>query len=175
MSRGFSFSGRIGRGEYWVWSLVATATLLGSALLWYVLDSMALSVAGALVAVAIWVPACVRRLHDRHKPGAWVLFAMVPVIGTLWSIVELGFRRGTPGLNRYGRPVEAVEVDLTASSFDTAPRLTNVMWNQPLLLGRRPETRSCPSCNGDNEATSMFCSTCGARLTVPATATLRAS
>jgi hypothetical protein len=144
-------------------------------LLWYFTDSVALSVAVAVVAVAVWLPACGRRLHDRGKPAGWVLLAVVPVVGTLWSVVELGFRRGTPGLNRYGRSVVPIDVDLSAGAFATAPgpRLTNAMWNQPLLLGRRPGTRSCPDCGG--EVTGNFCGSCGARLDAPVAVPLKAS
>lgn len=175
MSGTLSFSGRSGRKEFWAWSLVAAVLLLGSALLWYVQDSITLAVPLALVAVALWVPACVRRLHDRGKSAGWVLLAVVPLVGTLWSIVALGFRRGTPGLNTYGRPVEPIDVDLVAGAFAAAPgpRLTNAMWNQPLLLGRRSATRPCPGCGGVVSGTS--CGSCGTRLDAPVAATLKAS
>jgi Protein of unknown function (DUF805) len=162
-----------------MWTLAAAVILFGSALLWLYLESWFMVVPGVLVAVSLWVPACVRRLHDRNKPAVWVLLAVVPVIGTIWSIVELGFRRGTPGRNRYGRPVAAVDVVLPIDSFETEseslPRLRNAMWNQPLLLGRRPETRACPSCNRENDITSMFCDTCGDRLDAGMATRLQAS
>jgi len=75
----------------------------------------------------------VRRLHDRNKSAWWLLVfwaaplfllgltqwltdqtgegspaAMATVTGALaleiWAIVEIGFRRGTPGDNRFGAP-----------------------------------------------------------------------
>ena len=76
---------------------------------------------------------CVRRLHDRDRSAWWLLVfwlaplvllgvtqaltdqtgegspaAMVTVLAalalSLWSLVEIGFRRGTPGDNRFGPP-----------------------------------------------------------------------
>ena len=72
----------------------------------------------------------VRRLHDRGKTGWWVvpfvilpeivafdvnaetagssprallaLFSLVMIVLGLWGWVEIGFRRGTPGSNRFG-------------------------------------------------------------------------
>jgi len=75
----------------------------------------------------------VRRLHDRNKSAWWLLFfwagpllllgftqwlvdqtgeggsaAMIAILGALalqlWALVEIGFRRGSPGENRFGPP-----------------------------------------------------------------------
>jgi uncharacterized membrane protein YhaH (DUF805 family) len=74
----------------------------------------------------IWIGLAtgVKRLHDRNKSGWWVLlyywapgildqlarqagdsgwaFNFLSFAITIWGIVELGFRRGTPGPNPYG-------------------------------------------------------------------------
>ena len=76
---------------------------------------------------------CIRRLHDRNKSAWWlVVFWAAPLLllgaaqrlsdpsgeGSpaamaaalaavglqLWAFIEIGFRRGTPGDNRYGPP-----------------------------------------------------------------------
>lgn len=76
---------------------------------------------------------CVRRLHDRNRSGWWLmvfwaapllfvgvarelsdqsgegsfaaLLAAIAALGLqLWAFIEIGFRRGTPGDNRYGPP-----------------------------------------------------------------------
>ena len=44
----------------------------------------------------------VRRLHDRGRRPAWLLLLLVPLLGPLLAIFELGFRPGTPGENPYG-------------------------------------------------------------------------
>ncbi len=44
----------------------------------------------------------VKRYHDRNKSGWWAWLVLIPVIGWLWQLVELGFFAGTPKANRYG-------------------------------------------------------------------------
>lgn len=43
-----------------------------------------------------------KRWHDRGKSGWWTLIMLVPIIGPIWALVELGFLTGTPGPNQYG-------------------------------------------------------------------------
>jgi uncharacterized membrane protein YhaH (DUF805 family) len=47
----------------------------------------------------------IKRFHDRDKSGWWVLIGLIPIIGGLWLLIELGFLSGTPGPNRFGPPV----------------------------------------------------------------------
>jgi uncharacterized membrane protein YhaH (DUF805 family) len=60
-----------------------------------------------LFALAALIPAIlvdIKRWHDRDKSGWWMLIALVPIIGTIWFLIELGFLAGTPGSNRFGPP-----------------------------------------------------------------------
>ena len=50
----------------------------------------------------IYFAILVKRLHDRNKSAKWLLLSLVPIIGFIWVIVELGCFRGTDGANRYG-------------------------------------------------------------------------
>jgi uncharacterized membrane protein YhaH (DUF805 family) len=43
-----------------------------------------------------------KRWHDRGKSGWWTLILLIPLIGAVWALVELGFLRGTEGPNEYG-------------------------------------------------------------------------
>jgi uncharacterized membrane protein YhaH (DUF805 family) len=43
-----------------------------------------------------------KRWHDRDKSGWWTLISIVPVIGFVWILVELGCLPRTEGPNRYG-------------------------------------------------------------------------
>ena len=43
-----------------------------------------------------------KRWHDRSKSGWWTLIILIPVIGGIWALVELGFLRGAEGPNEYG-------------------------------------------------------------------------
>jgi uncharacterized membrane protein YhaH (DUF805 family) len=44
----------------------------------------------------------VRRWHDRNKSGWMVLINLIPIVGGLWSFLELGFLPGTKWVNEYG-------------------------------------------------------------------------
>lgn len=44
----------------------------------------------------------VKRWHDRDKSGFWVFITLVPLIGSIWHMVETSFLPGVPGPNRYG-------------------------------------------------------------------------
>src|SRR4029077_20551354 len=69
--------------------------------------------AGALVA---------KRLHDRGRSAAWMLAALVPLLGPLWLAVELGLRSGTPGENQHGAdPREAGTGYLVVGSDVSGP------------------------------------------------------
>jgi uncharacterized membrane protein YhaH (DUF805 family) len=64
-----------------------------------------LAIVGAVGGLAVTIPMIVvsiKRWHDRNKSGWWVLFAFVPVIGSIWVLVETGFLRGTTGANNFG-------------------------------------------------------------------------
>ncbi|MDP8997367.1 MAG: DUF805 domain-containing protein [Pseudomonadota bacterium] len=57
-----------------------------------------------LALLILWPNLCLyaKRWHDRDKSGWWTLIMFVPLIGSIWLLVELGFLRGTPGPNRFG-------------------------------------------------------------------------
>ena len=44
----------------------------------------------------------IKRFHDRNKSGVWILIIFVPLIGSLWYLIECGFLKGTTGPNNYG-------------------------------------------------------------------------
>ena len=54
--------------------------------------------------LAFWISLAVgvKRWHDRNKSGWWMLIILVPVIGSLWYLIECGFLKGTTGPNTYG-------------------------------------------------------------------------
>ena len=68
---------------------------------------MAFVVLGVMVIILVvvtWVSLAVsvKRWHDRDKSGWMVLIGFIPIIGAIWTLVELGFIRGTVGPNRFG-------------------------------------------------------------------------
>jgi uncharacterized membrane protein YhaH (DUF805 family) len=59
---------------------------------------------GILFLITLWPSLAIyaKRWHDRNKSGWWTLIMLIPVIGAIWMLIELGFLRGTEGDNGYG-------------------------------------------------------------------------
>ena len=58
---------------------------------------------GVLFFIAM-VSGFVKRLHDRGKSGWWVLLCMIPVIGTIYWVIDCGLLAGKDEDNEYGEP-----------------------------------------------------------------------
>jgi uncharacterized membrane protein YhaH (DUF805 family) len=114
----FGFQGRTNRAKFWlvavallVIEIIVLAVLCGGAMMsddpQQALASLG-PVAGIVLVIlglaATWITIAVgiKRFHDRNKSGVWILIIFVPVIGSLWYLIECGFLRGTPGPNDYG-------------------------------------------------------------------------
>jgi uncharacterized membrane protein YhaH (DUF805 family) len=100
----FTWQGRINRQRYWTFVLV----YIGLAILAGIIDRVIgseMGIVGLLLGLAMIYPGiCVgiKRWHDRDKSGWWTLIILIPIIGAIWSLVELGFLKGTEGENRFG-------------------------------------------------------------------------
>ena len=119
----FSAQGRINRGRFWFGVLLQLVGL-GVAVALFTLLRMLMpstSVDGGFKAdgieavpyllimlgfcvTMVWSGIClgVKRYHDRSKSGAWILVQFIPLIGSIWYLVEAGCLAGTPGPNRFG-------------------------------------------------------------------------
>jgi uncharacterized membrane protein YhaH (DUF805 family) len=107
----FSFSGRISRKDYWLKYAIPFVVLYAIAIAIDISngygpnnpDSAPVFTA-LFVLVMIWpsLAVSVKRWHDRGKSGWFVLINFIPIVGAIWSFVELGCLRGTPGDNVYG-------------------------------------------------------------------------
>ena len=107
----FSFRGRLPRSTFWGATLLTGAAF---AVLLVVLESLFGRQASlVLYPPFFWVMAALatRRLRDRGRRPAWLLVLLIPILGPLWALVELGLRRGTPGENRYGQDPLALQGD----------------------------------------------------------------
>lgn len=120
----FSFQGRIGRLTWWLMGLVQMVILLltfapiaialqnwadgrgigaakgaGSDLL--LLVGMGV---GLIAMMWVGLAATAKRFHDRNKSGWWMLISLVPVIGNIWLLIELGMLGPVDAGNRFGPP-----------------------------------------------------------------------
>lgn len=43
-----------------------------------------------------------RRWHDLNMSGWWFLMSLVPLVGPLYVLINVGFTKGTYGRNRFG-------------------------------------------------------------------------
>jgi uncharacterized membrane protein YhaH (DUF805 family) len=101
----FSFEGRINRAKFWAGVVVIWIVMAVLAAIAYGVDSSGFWVVYYIVAIAaIWpsLAIYIKRWHDRGKSGWWVLIVFIPLIGSLWLLIECGFLRGDDGANEYG-------------------------------------------------------------------------
>ena len=108
----FSFDGRIGRKTFWMLGLYTfLANLVIYVPLFLVGDNGGLQLVLLLVSLAFYaamafqgLATTVKRLHDRNKSGWFYLVSLIPLVGPIWLLIEVGFREGVPGANIYGEP-----------------------------------------------------------------------
>lgn len=108
----FSFSGRIGRKQFWLTSLfMLVINIVAFIPVVATFDEVTQTpgIIGLIILLAVlvfntWVSLAlyVKRFHDRDKSGWWVLISIVPIIGPIWLLVECGFLRGSIGVNQFG-------------------------------------------------------------------------
>ncbi len=109
-----SFEGRIGRSTYWlkfvlpyvVITIVLTIIDMTAGLT--IDDGMGGGGIGILSSIfsliGIWfsLAAGAKRCHDRGRSGWFQAIMLIPIIGGIWLLIELGFLKGTEGENRFG-------------------------------------------------------------------------
>ena len=119
----FSFSGRANRAKWWLGliALSVIGTIAGSIFLGGAMASLygidpqdtaaiMAAMSGVLIPsfiiglVLLWPSLALytKRWHDRGKSGWWSLIVLIPIIGGIWALIELGFLKGTVGPNPYG-------------------------------------------------------------------------
>ncbi|EFO1772625.1 DUF805 domain-containing protein [Escherichia coli] len=130
----FSFKGRIGRRDFWIWIGLWLAGML-------VLFSLAgknlldIQTAAFCLVCLLWPTAAVtvKRLHDRGRSGAWAFLMIVawmllagnwailpgvwqwevgrfvPTLILVMMLIDLGAFIGTQGENKYGKDTQDVK------------------------------------------------------------------
>lgn len=96
-----SLDGRIHRGDFWIATIVLfifNAVVLGALTAATAGAGLVLSVISIYPGIAV----AVKRCHDRGKSGWWCLLLLIPVIGFLWWLIDLGLLAGDEVKNEYG-------------------------------------------------------------------------
>lgn len=119
----FSYEGRISRKQYWVVHLpLLVFFVVGEFLFkkWEVIKVL-------FIIIFLWplLVIQIKRWHDRNKSGTWVFLNCVPLIGPLWSAIELGFFPSKNENNRFdknyrdeSRFLECVECNYSINYYD---------------------------------------------------------
>lgn len=104
-----SFEGRINRAKFWA----GVGVLIAASIVLNLIDRMlglqfgqgfgVLGTIFALISIYLALALYAKRWHDRDKSGWWSLIALVPIIGAVWLLVELGILEGTRGPNKFGQ------------------------------------------------------------------------
>lgn len=114
----FSFGGRISRKPFWIYFFCLPALEL---ILLYLLrntDAPTQKNADLIFIFVFAYPSLavqIKRWHDLNKSGGSTLINLIPYVGMIWAVIELGFIDGTHGENQYGpdplgRPAPATAV-----------------------------------------------------------------
>ncbi|MET9913977.1 DUF805 domain-containing protein [Streptomyces sp. NPDC006476] len=104
------FSGRARRKEYWMYALFVGIIYVVLSVLTVATKSSAFSILLGVFWLAILLPSLavgVRRLHDTGRSGWWLLFGIVPLVGSI-TLLVFSCLDSEPGQNKYGpNPKEA--------------------------------------------------------------------
>lgn len=134
----FSFNGRIGRQTFWIHGVLLLAGIYLVALLLDALFGAEGGLLGLITLLLIWPQLAIqaKRWHDRDKSAWWLLISLIPFVGAIWALIELGFLEGTHGPNQYGPDPSAGAISTSNRSLSTAS--TNLPVPQPDALDAKP-------------------------------------
>ncbi|MEG0025431.1 MAG: DUF805 domain-containing protein [Akkermansia sp.] len=118
MKKYATFSGRATRSEYWLfylWAIIFSVipTILGSISMGLGNEAnlsllkglgVLLMILSYLISLALFLPSfavCVRRLHDIGKSGTYILFGLIPLVGSIILLI-FACTDSQKGTNQYG-------------------------------------------------------------------------
>jgi len=129
----FSFEGRVSRSTYWLVSIIAFVVFQ---IAFMVLGRKAPFLVIVFSVPFLWVSlaVAVKRWHDLNKSGWMSLILFIPIVGAVFSLVVLGFRRGTVGKNQY--TPDSPSVTLTRSFHLGRTEVTQGQWKA--VMGTTP-------------------------------------
>jgi uncharacterized membrane protein YhaH (DUF805 family) len=121
----FSFQGRIRRLHWWlagisigvVIGIVVSVLLPMSGMAQGTPNPIFMALIGVIYLVDIYIGLALgaKRCHDRDKSAWFLAIGLIPLIGAIWLLVELGFLDGTQGPNRFGPSPKGIGEPVTAA------------------------------------------------------------
>ena len=98
----FSTKGRIRRPTYWIGTLAVTVLVYVGSILDLVIGSPGIfTIIFSLLTIWPGIAIGVKRCHDRNRSGWFLLIALIPIVGSIWLLIDLGLLKGTSGGNRF--------------------------------------------------------------------------
>ncbi len=101
----FSFQGRASRLPFWLFTLASIPVIHFGAVWLAGFADLPFRTAFDLAVAIMLLPVLAvqaKRWHDRNKSAWWILINFVPVIGSIWMLIECGALQGTRGTNAFG-------------------------------------------------------------------------
>ena len=121
----FSFQGRIRRLHWWlagisvgvVIGIVVSVLMPMSGMAQGTPNPIFMALIGIIYLVDIYLGLALgaKRCHDRDKSAWFLAIGLIPLIGAIWLLVELGFLDGTQGPNRFGPSPKGIGEPVTAA------------------------------------------------------------
>ncbi|MDD1782700.1 DUF805 domain-containing protein [Enterovibrio sp. ZSDZ35] len=99
----FSLRGRIRRRDWWLYQIPLLILCIPAA--YELINGVSYGIISPIGQYAAFfgsLALSIKRIQDRDLSLYWALILVVPIIGMIFSLVELGLKDGTPGPNRYG-------------------------------------------------------------------------
>lgn len=106
----FSVNGRINRATFWLKFAVPVVviqivlSILDGVIGTYSVEAGMGVLSGIFTLAVIWpgIAVSVKRLHDRNRSGWFYLLILIPLVGAIWYLIDVGCLAGTRGPNRFG-------------------------------------------------------------------------
>jgi len=95
-----TFEGRINRQLWWIG--VGILFVISLVINWLIGNEGIIQFIIGVLLLLAGLALHIKRCHDRGKSGWWCLLLIIPIVGFVWAIVDLGILEGTKGSNEYG-------------------------------------------------------------------------
>ncbi len=96
------YQGRISRKQWWIGVLILLAVSILVRIIFG--EGGLIQIVIAILMVLAGLAVHIKRCHDRGKSGWWCLLFLIPIVGFLWALIDLGILEGQAEANQWGPP-----------------------------------------------------------------------